>query len=98
MKKIDTVLLDFDGTIMDTNEMIIKSWQHTFQQLRGETVEESVLLATFGEPLKMTMHNFFGGDQEEVEKKCRNLQELSDGKVSRSDPFCFPESTGCWKA
>ena len=68
MKKIDTVLLDFDGTIMDTNEMIIKSWQHTFQQLRGETVEESVLLATFGEPLKMTMHNFFGGDQEEVER------------------------------
>ncbi len=68
MKKIDTVLLDFDGTIMDTNEMIIRSWQHTFQQLRGETVEESVLLATFGEPLKMTMHNFFGGDQEEVER------------------------------
>lgn len=68
MNKIDTVLLDFDGTIMDTNEMIIKSWQYTFQRLRGEEADESEILATFGEPLKLTMHNFFGGDREEVEK------------------------------
>lgn len=36
MKNIDTILFDFDGTIMDTNDMIIKSWQYTFEQLRGE--------------------------------------------------------------
>ncbi len=68
MKNIDTILFDFDGTIMDTNDMIIKSWQYTFEQLRGKKAEESVLLATFGEPLKMTMHHFFGGDADEVEK------------------------------
>ena len=68
MKKIDTILLDFDGTIMDTNDMIIKSWQHTFQVIRGKKADESVILATFGEPLKQTMRDFFGGDPEEVEK------------------------------
>ena len=68
MNNIDTILFDFDGTIMDTNDMIIKSWQHTFRTLRGEEAEESVLLATFGEPLKVTMYNFFGGDADEVEK------------------------------
>ena len=34
MKNIDTILFDFDGTIMDTNDMIIKSWQYTFEQQR----------------------------------------------------------------
>ena len=33
MKKFDTVLFDFDGTIMNTNEVILRSWQHTFQTI-----------------------------------------------------------------
>ncbi len=76
MKNIDTILFDFDGTIMDTNDMIIKSWQYTFEQLRGKKAEESVLLATFGEPLKMTMHHFFGGDADEVEKKWKFTEAI----------------------
>ena len=35
MNKIDTVLFDFDGTVMDTNNVILMSWQHTFRTLRG---------------------------------------------------------------
>ena len=31
----DTVLFDFEGTIMDTNEVIIQSWQETYRQLQG---------------------------------------------------------------
>ena len=34
--KIKAVLFDFDGTIMDTNQIIINSWQHTFRELLGE--------------------------------------------------------------
>ncbi len=56
---IDTVLFDFDGTIMDTNEVIIQSWQETFRQVRGREMDQDVLLATFGEPLEGTMRNFF---------------------------------------
>ena len=33
MRKKDTVLFDFDGTIMDTNDVILKSWQYTFMSL-----------------------------------------------------------------
>lgn len=67
-KKIDTVLFDFDGTVMDTNEIILKSWEYTFEQLKGEKPDRKMLLATFGEPLKMTMYHFFGGDAEQVER------------------------------
>ena len=56
---IDTVLFDFDGTIMDTNDVIIESWQTTFRQLRGREADVDVLLRTFGEPLEGTMKNFF---------------------------------------
>ena len=68
MQKIDTVLFDFDGTVMDTNDVILKSWQHAFRQILGKTADEARLLKTFGEPLKMTMKNFFGGDEEQVER------------------------------
>ena len=33
MQKIDTLIFDFDGTVMDTNNEIINSWQHTFRTL-----------------------------------------------------------------
>lgn len=59
MKKIDTVLFDFDGTIMDTNNVILMSWQHTFRTLENREEEESILTATFGEPLEYTLERFF---------------------------------------
>lgn len=59
MRKIDTVLFDFDGTIMDTNSVILMSWQHTFRTLEGCEKEEEVITATFGEPLEVTMGKFF---------------------------------------
>ncbi len=59
MKKIDTVLFDFDGTIMDTNDIILQSWQHTFRTLEKREEDESVLTATFGEPLNKTIARFF---------------------------------------
>ena len=56
---IDTILFDFDGTIMDTNDIIIQSWQHTFRTLRGEEASVEEILATFGETLDFSMENFF---------------------------------------
>lgn len=59
MGKIDTVLFDFDGTIMDTNNVILMSWQHTFRTLENREEDESKLTATFGEPLEYTLERFF---------------------------------------
>lgn len=59
MSKIDTVLFDFDGTIMDTNNVILMSWQHTFRTLVNREEDQSKLTATFGEPLEYTLERFF---------------------------------------
>ena len=56
---IDTVLFDFDGTIMDTNDVIIGSWQHVYKTLRGEEGDLTYILSTFGEPLEVSMENSF---------------------------------------
>ena len=56
---IDTVLYDFDGTIMDTNDVIIGSWQHVYKTLRGEEGDLKYILSTFGEPLEYSMETSF---------------------------------------
>lgn len=57
--KIDTVLLDFDGTVMNTNDVIIQSWQHTFRTLENREEEVEKIIKTFGEPLAVTMKKLF---------------------------------------
>ena len=56
---IDTVLFDFDGTIMDTNDVIIGSWQHVYRTLRGKEGDLDYILSTFGEPLEYSMETSF---------------------------------------
>lgn len=56
---IDTILLDFDGTLMNTREGIIKSWQYLFKKVRGLDVDEEFLKDTFGEPLMTSLERFF---------------------------------------
>ncbi|MEA4988036.1 MAG: HAD-IIIA family hydrolase [Anaerovorax sp.] len=75
MKKKTTVLFDFDGTIMDTNDIIVKSWQYTFRTLEGKERPIEEILATFGEPLHITMERILPGfDSEEAIEIYRSYQ------------------------
>ncbi len=59
MKQISTVLFDFDGTVMDTREVILQSWQYTFRTLEGKEHDPAEIYRTFGEPLEYTMRDLF---------------------------------------
>ena len=59
MAEIDTILFDFDGTVMNTNDVIIASWQHTFRTIDGKERDVSEITRTFGEPLALTMEKMF---------------------------------------
>ena len=56
---IDTVVFDFDGPVMDTNDVIIGSWQHVYRTLRGKEGDLDYILSTFGEPLEYSMETSF---------------------------------------
>ena len=44
---------------MDTNDVIIGSWQHVYRTLRGEEGDLDYILSTFGEPLEYSMETSF---------------------------------------
>ncbi len=75
MSKIKAVLFDFDGTIFDTNKLIIASWQEVFRVKKGEKADETMLKTSFGEPLSITMEKWFPGEAEECIEIYRNYQK-----------------------
>jgi pyrophosphatase PpaX len=58
-RKIDAVIFDFDGTIMDTNEAVLSSWQYAARILLGHEFPEDALTATLGEPIFHTVAHLF---------------------------------------
>jgi pyrophosphatase PpaX len=74
MRNIDTVVFDFDGTIMDTNEAVLSSWQYAARELLGHEFPEETLTATLGEPiLRTTAYLFPDHDPNLVVKKYREF-------------------------
>ena len=87
MGKIKAVLFDYDGTLMDTNNIILESWQHTFRQIEGRERPEAEIYATFGEILHDTMKSFFPGrDTEECVRIYREYQEKCYKKLIEMFP------------
>lgn len=60
-KNIDTVIFDYDGTLADTDRMVIESWQHTYRTLLGHDGDLETIKTRFGEPLVETMAREFPG-------------------------------------
>ena len=52
---VNTVLFDLDGTLMDSNGVIIETWQHTVRELAGWEITAEVVYTTFGEMLVDSM-------------------------------------------
>ena len=57
---IDTVIFDFDGTLADTNQLIINSFKHIYCKFHDGKCDEDYILSTFGEPLELTLRRDFG--------------------------------------
>ena len=50
-KKYKAVLFDYDGTLVDTNQLIVNSWKHMYRENFGGTLSEDDVKWTFGIPL-----------------------------------------------
>lgn len=62
MLRYDTVLFDLDGTIIDTNELIITSFLHVLEQHYPGRYKREDIIPHMGQPLTAQME-FFGGEE-----------------------------------
>ncbi len=60
------VLLDFDGTVVDTIELILASYRHTLTVHHGASPPDRVFLKDVGKPLR-TQLGLFARDEAELE-------------------------------
>ena len=62
MEKITTLLFDFDGTLMDTTNVIVQSWQQVYKEITGSEGDERTILSTFGTILGDMLKETFPGE------------------------------------
>lgn len=56
------LLFDLDGTLLDTTQLIINSFKHTFQQHYQKELDNQEIFEYFGKPLRTAMENL-GADK-----------------------------------
>ena len=80
------ILFDFDGTIIDTNELIIRSYKYAYNKILGYDISIEEILELFGRPLLISLQGKHG---EEVGEKLyyafREFNEANHDKISK--PF-----------
>lgn len=85
-KKIKAVLFDYDGTLMNTNDIVLRSWHHAYDSAGVTAPPDPEIAWTFGEPLQETMAKVFPGKAQEMIEVYRSYQrEIFKGKV-----YMFP--------
>lgn len=55
---VKAILFDLDGTLIDTNELIIESFKYTFDKHLNRDVSREEIVRTFGELLRNTMAKY----------------------------------------
>ncbi|MEA4849042.1 MAG: pyrophosphatase PpaX [Clostridiaceae bacterium] len=70
------VLFDLDGTLFNTNKLIIDSFKHTYKTCLGLDVSEQEILKCFGEPLIVTLKRYSEEKAEELFKTYIEYNEL----------------------
>ena len=54
------VLFDLDGTLIDSTELIVGSFEHTYRKM-GRVMSREQIQADLGMPLRNTLHRYFAG-------------------------------------
>ena len=90
-KKFRAVLFDYDGTMVDTNKLIVDSWNHMYREYCGGTLSEDDVKWTFGIPLRdgidevMKRKGHSGFDLDALVQSYRSYQ--TQERLEQAAPF-----------
>jgi pyrophosphatase PpaX len=76
MTSIDTVLFDLDGTLIDSIDLILKSYRHTMRVHRSVEVPDAVWLEGLGTPLRDQLRAV-SDDPAEIERMVDTYREFN---------------------
>lgn len=74
--ELTTFLFDLDGTLIDSVDLIIRSYRHTMQVHRGSTPSDEIWLAGLGTPL-WSQFRSFTDDPEEIEAMVKTYRDFN---------------------
>lgn len=86
MPRFSTVLFDLDGTLIDTNELILRSFAHTSQVHLGRPWTKEELLPYFGLPLREQLQRLAPGRVEELLATYSRFNEAEHDRLARPVP------------
>lgn len=75
MNKYDYVLFDFDGTVTDTGEGILKSLQYSFEAMGHEVPDLKDLKKFIGPPIHYSYTTFYGISEDQVGDYIKKYRE-----------------------
>jgi pyrophosphatase PpaX len=82
---LEAVLFDFDGTLIDTGELIRTSFRHTLRSTIGVELSDEMLTANVGVPLIEQMEGFAPGRGDELVAVYREHNHAHHDDIAR--PF-----------
>jgi len=82
----DTILIDYDGTLMDTNELVLESWLYAIKKLTGKDGDPAEVRRYFGEVIVETMPKLIPGVPAELAIATYREYQI-DNYLPRIRPF-----------
>lgn len=82
---IRAVLFDLDGTLLDTNELIYKSFDYTFKEGLNLNISKDKITSFYGQPLEDAFKNY-SDKNEEINKLIRMYREYNE---NIHDNMCY---------
>lgn len=76
--RVKAVLFDLDGTLVDTEELILASFRYATKTVTGRDIPDSELRAKIGQPLTVQMWDWADGSQEVHDKLFDTYLEHND--------------------
>lgn len=86
MGKIRCVLFDLDGTLIDTNQLIIDSFQYTLKHHLGLDVPAAEIILTFGRPLREILSGYSADKADDMMHTYREYNESRHDTTTRLIP------------